>query len=280
MIDLHCHSTFSDGSLTPEELVDRACSISLAALALTDHDTMAGIPRFLAAAKGRPIVPIPGVELSVDLPNGGSMHMLGYGLDPENPALLRQMEWIRDGRTARNREILRKLNELGFPMTAEEVAAAAGEGVVGRPHFAQVMIQKGYAKNKDEVFDKWLGDDCPACANRPHLDASTAIRLVHDAGGIAVLAHPFTLHYGKAAMNATLDSLAAAGLDGIECHYTEHSPSQTRDYLEFAAARNLLVTGGSDFHGVASPGISLGTGFGSLRVPDDLLPPLLARLHR
>lgn len=276
MIDLHCHSTYSDGSLTPEQLVEEAVKIGLKALALTDHDTTAGVPRFLAAAAGTALCAVPGVELSVDC-SSGVMHMLGYWMDLENPELLRQMEWIRDGREMRNREMLVKLNALGFAMTWEEVKAFAGEDVVGRPHFAQVMLQKGYAKDKNEAFDKWLGDGKPGYADRPRLTAEVAVALIRQAGGVAVLAHPFTLRIGKDAMASLFIELAAAGLAGVECYYSEHSADLIQDYLAMAKQANLVPTGGSDFHGEVSPGIKLGVGFGGLNVPDDVLPALEAR---
>ena len=276
MIDLHCHSTFSDGSLAPEQLIAEAAKIGLAALALTDHDTTAGLPRFLAAAAGGPVRAVPGVELSVDC-SSGVMHMLGYWMDLENPELLRQMAWIRDGRAMRNRIMLEKLNALGFAMTWDEVQAFAGEDVVGRPHFAQVMLQKGYAKDKNEAFDKWLGDGKPGYADRPRLTAEVAVALIRQAGGVAVLAHPYSLHVGKDAMASLLIELATAGLAGVECYYSEHSADLTKEYLAMARQANLVPTGGSDFHGEVSPGIHLGVGFGGLCVPDEVLAQLEAR---
>ncbi|NLG36157.1 MAG: PHP domain-containing protein [Lentisphaerae bacterium] len=276
MIDLHCHSTFSDGSLTPEQLVEEADKAGLHALALTDHDTTAGLPRFLAAGGGRPIRLVPGTELSVDCAHG-VMHMLGYWMDVENAELVRQMEWIRNGREMRNREMLEKLNGLGFAMTWDDVQSFAGEDVVGRPHFAQVMLQKGYAKDKNEAFDKWLGDGKPGYADRPRLTAEAAVALIRQAGGVAVLAHPFTLRIGKDAMAQLFRDLAGAGLGGVECYYSEHSADLTKDYLVMAREANLVPTGGSDFHGEVSPGIRLGVGFGGLNVPDEVLAHLEAR---
>ena len=276
MIDLHCHSTFSDGSLTPEQLIAEAAKIGLAALALTDHDTTAGLPRFLAAAADTAVRAVPGVELSVDC-SSGVMHMLGYWMDLANPELVRQMEWIRDGRAMRNRTMLEKLNALGFAMTWAEVQAFAGEDVVGRPHFAQVMLQKGYAKDKNEAFDKWLGDGKPGYADRPRLTAEVAVALIRQAGGVAVLAHPYSLHVGKDAMASLLIELAAAGLAGVECYYSEHSADLTKEYLAMSRQANLVPTGGSDFHGEVSPGIHLGVGFGGLCVPDEVLGQLEAR---
>ena len=277
MIDLHCHSTFSDGELTPEELVEEACRLGLRALALTDHDTVAGLPRFLAAGEGRDIRLVPGVELSVDCPHG-VMHMLGYWMDTENVELVRQMEWIRDGRNLRNRGILEKLNGLGLELTWEEVTGFAGEDVVGRPHFAQALIARGYAKEKNEVFDRWLGTGKPAYVDRPRLTAESAVELIRAAGGVAVLAHPFTLRIGKEEMAALFQQLAGAGMAGVECYYSEHSADLTQLYLAMAREAGLVPTGGSDFHGAeVSPGIQLGSGFGGLNVPDGVLAELEAR---
>ena len=276
MIDLHCHSTFSDGSLTPEQLADEAAKIGLTALALTDHDTVAGLPRFLAAAEGKSFRAVPGVELSVDC-SSGVMHMLGYWMDVATPELVKQMAWIRDGREMRNRAMLDKLNALGFAMTWDEVQGFAGEDVVGQPHFAQVMLQKGYAKDKNEAFDKWLGDGKPGYADRPRLTAEVAVALIRQAGGVAVLAHPFSLHLGKEAMAALFVELAGVGLAGVECYYSEHSADLTKDYLAMADKAHLVPTGGSDFHGEVSPGIHLGVGFGGLNVPDAVLAQLEAR---
>ena len=162
-------------------------------------------------------------------------------------------------------------------MTWAEVQAFAGEDVVGRPHFAQVMLQKGYAKDKNEAFDKWLGDGKPGYADRPRLTAEVAVDLIRQAGGVAVLAHPYSLHVGKDAMASLLIELAAAGLAGVECYYSEHSADLTKEYLAMARQANLVPTGGSDFHGEVSPGIHLGVGFGGLCVPDEVLAQLEAR---
>ena len=275
MIDLHSHSTFSDGTFSPEELVAEGVAAGLHALALTDHDTVAGLPRFLAAGEGQPIRLVPGTELSVDCPHG-VMHMLGHWMDVNHPELVRQMAWIRNGREMRNREILEKINQLGFAMTWDEVQEAAGEDVVGRPHFAQVMLNKDYARTKNEVFDRWLGNGKPGYADRPRLTAEIAIDLIRRAGGVAVLAHPFTLRIGMPELETLCRDLAGAGLAGIECYYSEHSSDLTRDYLAMARRLGLVPTGGSDFHGDASPGIRLGTGFGGLNVPDEVLDELEA----
>jgi len=205
------------------------------------------------------------------------MHMLGYWMDVHNRELVRHLEWIRDARTMRNRTMLEKLNELGLAMTWEEVQAVAGEDVVGRPHFAQVMLRKGYARDKNEVFDKWLGNGKPAYVDRARLTAENAVALIRGAGWVAVLAHPYSLRIGKEALAALLGELAAAGLAGVECYYSEPSADLTREYLALADKAGLVPTGGSDYHGEVTPGVRLGTGFGGLHVPYEVLAALEAR---
>ncbi|HPA77488.1 MAG TPA: PHP domain-containing protein [Kiritimatiellia bacterium] len=277
MIDLHMHSSFSDGSFTPEELVNKAVELNVSAISLTDHDTMAGVPRFLEAGARQNLQVIAGVEISTDY-KGRGMHILGYGMNIANPELQQSLDWIRAGREARNMEILEKLNRLGFIMTWEEVVSRAGEDVVGRPHFAQTLIDKGYVKDKYEAFDKWLGHGKPGYADRRRLDPEAGIRIIRKAGGVAVLAHPFTLNLSNTGLRSLLLELSRAGLEGIEAYYAEHKPDMQDLYLKMAAEYDLLVTGGTDFHGSLTPMLRIGFGFGSLNVPDSLLEPLLARI--
>ncbi len=276
MIDLHMHSTFSDGSLTPEELLATAVQAQLSAIALTDHDSTRGLPRFLEAARGTTVRALPGVEISADF-EGGTMHMLGYFIRHDDPKLNEGLEWIRNGRELRNAEILRKLNELGCDLTWDEVKSYAGEDVVGRPHFAQAMIAKGFIKEKDEAFDRYLGRGKPAYAERLRYTPVASAQLIRDAGGVAVLAHPFTLNLGMTALRALLVELKSAGLDGIEVYYSEHNSDLQRQYHQLAKELNLVATGGSDFHGALSPDIRMGVGFGGLRIPDDIVEKLEAR---
>ena len=276
MIDLHTHTIFSDGSLTPEELVEQACSIGLSAVALTDHDTTAGVPRFLAAAHGRPVRAIPGVEISADF-SPGAMHMLGYFIRPDDAALAERLRWIREGRDLRNAEILRKLNALGLTLEWDEVAKHAGADVVGRPHFAQAMIERKYVGDKNEAFDRYLGKGKAAYAERKRFTPEDSIGLIRAAGGVAVLAHPFTLGLDEAGLRALVGQLAEQGLGGIEVYYSEHSANLQQAYMKLAGEFNLVATGGSDFHGALAPDIKLGSGFGGLRVPDEVVGKLEAR---
>ncbi len=277
MIDLHMHSIFSDGSLTPEELVVEAERSKVSAIALTDHDTVDGLSRFLAAAEAANIRAFSGIEISVDF-SPGSLHMLGYGFDPTDAAFLRELEWIRDGRDARNREILQKLNDLGLELTWEEVEKQAGGDVVGRPHFALAMLARGYVADKDDAFDRYLAKGKPAYAERRRFSAADAIRCIGLAGGVASLAHPFSLGLGPVALDRLVADLKAQGLAGIESYYSEYTADQQREYLSLCNRYDLVPTGGSDFHGALNPDIRMGVGFGSLRVPDDVADRLAARL--
>lgn len=280
MIDLHVHSTFSDGSYTPQELVARAQTAGLTTMALTDHDGLAGLAPFQAAcaataATERPLRGIGGVEISADA-DSGTLHILGYCVDPQHAGLNEKLQQIRDGRENRNGKILAKLNELGCELTWDEVAQYAGEDVVGRPHFAQALLARGYVKDKTEAFERYLGKGKAAYIDRFRFSARESIAAIQSAGGVAVLAHPFTLKLKAEDLRTFVGQLKDAGLDGIEAHYSEHNADLTAQYLGLAKAFGLLVSGGSDFHGAINPDISLGRGFGQLRVPDELADAILA----
>ncbi len=276
MIDLHTHSTFSDGSLTPEALVDLAALVGLKAIALTDHDGMRGIARFMAACRTAGVHGIPGVEISVDC-KSGTLHMLGYFSPDQEPGLESALMRIRQGREDRNQVILEKLNHQGFKITWQDVLGCAGEDVVGRPHFARALIEKGYFKKKDDVFDRLLGKGKPAYVDRFRLNAEESIAMIRSAGGVAVLAHPLTVGLHRKGMRVLLTDLVAKGLQGIEAYYPEHDASQTRNWLTLATEFNLLVTGGSDFHGAMNPDLRLGSGFCNLAVPDEVADRLYER---
>ncbi len=281
MIDLHTHSTFSDGSLTPEELVERGAEIGLTAIALTDHDTLAGVPRFLAACEklapqGGP-AGIAGVEFSAEV-SRGTMHIIGYGIDLEHDGLAHTLRRLRRGRRERNAKILSCLSELGAEVTHEEVMACAGEHVVGRPHFAQALVARGHVGSKDEAFKKLLGKGAPAYMPRLRPSPAECISLIRDAGGVAVLAHPFTLDSRPRKLRLEVEALVTFGLQGIEVYYPEHSPEKQAVCEKLADSLGLLMTGGSDFHGAINPDIHLGRGFGSLRVFDELAERLTERI--
>jgi len=281
VIDLHVHSTFSDGSLTPTQLVERARTVGLKAMALTDHDSMSGLDEFLSAcreAEGGPIG-IPGVEISADVPHG-TLHMLGYFMDAHNQAMAGMLRDIREGRRIRNEKILTKLNEMGLQLSWDEVNAFAshcGDDVVGRPHFAQAMVARGFVSSHEEAFERYLAKGQPAYTDRFRLSPEESLKIIRGAGGVPVLAHPSTLKLSNGALRTLVKDLAALGLQGIEVYYSEHSPRQIQQYLSLAREYALVATGGSDFHGGLNPAIELGRGFGSLNVPDEVADELQRR---
>ncbi|MEI7436362.1 MAG: PHP domain-containing protein [bacterium] len=276
MIDLHIHSTFSDGSLTPSALAAEAQRIALTAVALTDHDGLGGVPEFLKACTACGVRGIAGVELSVDVPKG-CLHMLGYFLDPGHAGLIHALAELRASRAERNVRILEKLNCLGLTLNWDEVAACAGEDVVGRPHFARALQARGYVQSKIEAFERYLAKGKPAYVDRYRLSPAAGIAVIREAGGVAVLAHPLTLKRSRGALRRALIEWKELGLAGVEAYYSEYDAGKTGLYLALCRDLDLAPTGGSDFHGLANPAIHMGVGFGELRVPDELLAGLEAR---
>ncbi|HMP77624.1 MAG TPA: PHP domain-containing protein [Kiritimatiellia bacterium] len=273
------HSVFSDGSKTPEELVEEGVAIGLKAMALTDHDTVGGVPRFLEAAAKAGMPVLTGVEVSADVEKG-TLHVLGYGVDPKNRTLIEHLRWIREGRDERNREILHKLNRLGMRISHEELKQYAGADAVGRPHIARALIAKGYVRDKRDAFDRLLAKGKPAYAERRRLLPEATMELIRTAGGLPVIAHPFTLKLSMKEFTEFARRLQAAGLAGIECYYSEHSPEMQRKFKSAAEELGLLATGGSDYHGELSPGIRMGRGTGPLSVPDSVWDEILAAAGR
>ncbi len=276
MIDLHVHSTFSDGSLRPTQLAEEAAKAGLHAVALTDHDTVDGIPEFLGACERMGVLGIPGIELSIDVPRG-TLHMLGYWIDLPHAELEQILRHLRTAREERNRQIMERLYALGCNLTWEDVKAFAGEEVVGRLHFAQALEAKGYVKSKDEAFERFLGKGKSAYVNRYRLSVEQSLRIIRAAGGVAALAHPFTLELSPSALRAAVAEWKNYGLSAIEVFYSEHTPEQERQYLALSKELDLVAIGGSDFHGAANPAIRIGRGFGSLVVPDEIVDCLRAR---
>ena len=279
-IDLHTHSTASDGCLTPTELVEHAARLGLAALALTDHDTVAGLDEARAAAARTGVELIAGCELSVVWPVG-FMHLLGLFL-PEKPGrLLAAMDHLMDRRHDRNRRIVDKLRGLGLDITYDEVQALAGEGSVGRPHLALALRAKGYVADVEQAFAEYLGTRGRAYVPKDQFTPEQALAALKEEGASTVLAHPFSLRATGRVLENKVRKLKDMGLDGLECIYPEHSPDQTREYLRLAEKLDLAVTGGSDFHGAAvKPDIELGSGNGGLELPYSLLQGLKDRRAR
>jgi hypothetical protein len=280
VIDLHVHSTFSDGSLDPEHLAGTARKIQLTAMALTDHDTVGGVARFLKACEAGDgetrVVGIAGVEISADM-NRGALHMLGYFIDPASESLAEVLHRIRDGRDGRNQQILANLRDLKVDVSMEEVREFVGQDVVGRPHIAQALVAKGHVATVREAFDKYLAKGKPGYADRFRLSPEDSILAIRNAAGVAVLAHPFTLGLDREPLRVFVGKLADMGLQGIEVFYPEHSPTQTDVYRTLAAEFGMVATGGSDFHGDMNPDIRLGRGFGNLHVPNEAVEALRAK---
>ncbi|MBL1088520.1 PHP domain-containing protein [Streptomyces sp. NPDC001739] len=246
-IDLHTHSTASDGTDTPAELVRGAAAAGLDVVALTDHDTVAGHAEARAALP-EGLTLVTGAELSCRL-DGVSLHMLAYLFDPEEPELARERELVRDDRVPRARAIVGKLREHGIPVTWEQVARIAGDGAVGRPHLATALMELGVVDSVNDAFASWLASDGPAYVEKHELDPFDAIRLVKAAGGVTVFAHPLAVKRGRCVPESAIAELAAAGLDGIEVDHMDHDAPTRARLRGMAADLGLLTTGSSDYHG-------------------------------
>lgn len=275
MIDLHTHSVYSDGTNTPGELIAMAVERGLRALALTDHDGVGGIQELLAAAESTSVEAIPGIELSAECERG-TMHILGYFIDPSCEILLEKVERVRQGRDERNVEILKKLNKLGYRLLWEDIEKWTGLDVVGRPHIAAALVERGHVKSKKAAFDLLLAKGRPAYAERCRYTATECIDLIREAGGVSVLAHPATIFLKDEKLRQLVGELKEQGLGGIEAYYGEHRPDNRKKFMEWAGELDLVCTGGTDFHGMNTPDLKLGIGFGQLHVPDEALEHLKA----
>jgi len=278
-IDLHIHSTASDGSLTPAEIINRAQRLNLAAIAITDHDSIYGSKEALQAGIPPSLKFLTGVEISAAhppfFPGSGSFHILGYCIRLDNQALNQALNRLREARKNRNPKIIKRLNELGLKISLEDVNPTIAHGQLGRPHIAQVMIKKGFVKSMDEAFDKFLGAGKPAYVDKNRIGCEETIKMIRDAGGVPVLAHPALLNINDDfQLEELIQNLIKIGMRGIEVYYPEHSPEQMQRYRELANKYNLLITGGTDFHGSITPKIEMGTGKGTLFIPYKLYEEL------
>ena len=276
MIDLHSHSTASDGSDSPAALVALAGAVGLSALALTDHDTVEGLAEARAAAEGAGVRLVQGCELSCEV-GPATMHLLVYFLADAPGPLQDRLVGLQAARADRNRRIVSVLRDHGLDVTLEEILDEAGGGSVGRPHVAGVLLRKGYVTSVQEAFDVWLAKGRPAYLDRDRLLPAEAIALAHASGAVAVLAHPTSLGFEPGELQRFVADLVADGLDGMECEYGRYDPELRAGLRSVAGRLGLAVTGGSDYHGRYKPDIALGTALGDLNVPDGLLDALEAR---
>lgn len=272
-IDLHIHSTASDGTLTPTEVVKEAKKQNLTAMALTDHDTVAGVAEAMATAEEEKITLIPGIELTCHA-LGKEIHMLGYFLNYEDPIFLGRLEDLRINRSNRNERMLAAFQKDGFPITMEKLQHGNPDTVITRAHFARVLVEEGIVSSKNAAFKKYLGVGKKYYIPRSEIKPSDALTYIKEAGGIAVLAHPFEYQLSKKDLISLIEELKELGLGGIEVYHSSHYQQQCTYLRELTRKYDLAATGGSDFHGSNKPDIQIGTGRGGLRVHESLLEEL------
>ncbi len=277
-IDLHTHSLKSDGSMTPAEVVAEAKKAGLAAIALSDHDTVDGVREAIEEGKKLGIEVIPAIEFSVQ--SKTETHILGYFIDIENPDLLRMLKEVVDLRIERNHVTCKRLNELGFDITLEEVRALAPNNFVGRAHFARVMMDKGYISSVKEGFDKYMSVGKYAYCEKQRLTARDAIELIAKCGGISFLAHPHLTKLSDDELVEFLKELKEYGLCGLEGYYTDYTPEMQEKYQSMAKELGLMISGGTDFHAAMKPHISIGTGLGNMKIPYSVIENMKKKCGR
>lgn len=272
-IDLHTHTTASDGTDTPSMLVQHALQCNLSAIAITDHDTVDGIAEGEIAAQTTSLTVIPGIELSCQYQTK-EIHMLGYFIDRKNETFLNKLEQLKRGREQRNEQIRQKLEQHGMPLTMEQIQNYEPNTVITRAHFARALVEAGYIKTKEEAFSKYIGNDCPCYVEKPAFSCNDAIQLIRQAGGVAVLAHPLLYKLGYKELEEMIVGLKQYGLTGVEVYHSSHNISNSGTLRELIRPYGLLPTGGSDYHGSNKPNVRLGTGYGGMKVSHALLDDL------
>ncbi len=279
-VDLHLHTTASDGVLSPAEIVRYAKSKGLQAIAITDHDTVEGCEEALSEGEKIGFEVIPGIEISAEY-SPGSMHILGFFLDIRHPLLNERLEYLQKARAERNPKMVAKLNQLGINITYEEVLRASGGGQVGRPHFANVLMEKRVVKSFQEAFDRFLKKGAPAYVDKFRFTSKEALHFIHEARGVAVLAHPNTLGVSRSSeLEKAIVQLVSEGLQGIEVYYPEHSSAEVAQYKSLADRFNLLSTGGTDYHGIEKNGLDIGVGRGEMKLPYSIVENIKALRNR
>ena len=280
--DLHVHSTASDGTLTPTEIVREADEQGIAGLALTDHDTIAGLTEAVEEGRARAVVVVPGTEISVSEAGGSrQMHILGFGIDPECKTLASNLESRRRDRLERGLRILERLRKLGIQIPDQIIRDLAARSAVGRPHIAEALVRMSVCRTAQEAFDRFIGRHAPAFVPRRGVTAAEAIHMIHEAGGIAVLAHP-PLSVGvdgPGGLERFVARVARLGLDGIEVQHPSLSRKQRKRISRLGRLHGLVPTGGSDFHGASKPDVALGRGRGDIRFGPEAFGAVLERLR-
>jgi predicted metal-dependent phosphoesterase TrpH len=284
-IDLHIHSSASDGSLSPAAILEHALKLNLAAIAITDHDSIDGSKEALRSSIPPSLHFLTGVEISAAYPSffpgSGSFHILGYGIRLDDPVLNKTLTKLQDVRKNRNPKIVKRLNELGFPISLKDVQQIGGEGQIGRPHIALTLKEKGYVASIGEAFDKLLGAQRPAYVGKKRLGCKETIEMIRAAGGIAALAHPGLLDIAdKGQLETLMRNLINIGMSAIEVYYPQHTAEQTGHFARLAKQYDLLMTGGTDFHGALTPEIRMGSGNGNLFVPYHIYDALIGALSK
>lgn len=278
MIDLHTHTNASDGTLSPQELVRRACELNISAVAITDHDGIGGVKEALAeaealAAEGKKIEVIPGVEISAAYKES-DIHIVGLFINPNDDRLSNELAGAIDARLHRNEIMCEKLRETGFEITIDDLRRENPDTVITRAHFARYLVKMGYVKDIATVFDKYLGNNCPCFVPRTYMTPERAISIIAENGGIPILAHPLIYKLPESELEALVERLANAGLKGIEVYYSSNV-NNDEDYARSLAGRfGLIPSGGTDFHGSNKPELTLGIGRGNMNIPETVLDRL------
>lgn len=272
-VDLHVHSNKSDGSCTPSQLVEMAQEKGLSAFALTDHDTTAGLAEAIAAGNEKGIEVIPGIEFSTEY-KGRDIHIVGLFINENAPVFQTQIHQFVDARILRNQKMCQNLARDGIDISYEKLLEAFPGAVITRGHYSRYLLDHGYVKSLPEAFDRYLGDHTKYFVPREKITPAQAVKLILDTKGIPVLAHPTLYYMGKDALACLVRSLTEAGLVGIEAVYATYSAGEEREMRQLAQRFGLLPSGGSDFHGKSKPGLEMGTGYGKLFIPEDILTAL------
>ncbi len=272
-IDLHVHSIYSDGTLTPSQLIDTAIDTGLAAMAITDHDTIDGIPEALEYAKTKSFELISGIEFSTFFEKK-EIHIVGLFIDHTNKAFNHELITQRKSREEKNIKMCKKFEEIGIHISYEEMLEWYAHSVITRAHFADYLLKKGYVHDRNEAFSRYIGDGKPCFVERNKMLPERAIELIKKAGGVAILAHPILYHLGNEQMTKLINYLCQHGIDGLEAIYSTYSMSDQIQMQKLASRYHLLISGGSDYHGANKPHIKLGTGTGKLFVPYEVLEKL------